>query len=215
MTHSNTLLAKALLVVFSLLGVSVFLIEAPLTPSVAQMQERLLQNNVKKEVPIKLKIKKNKEKSFKDLKNGKWVSEFELEVTNTGDKPIYFLYIMLTSDVKQNGYPMVFPLQYGRRELGDIITRAKPEDVAIKPGETYVLTIHPGQIETWEKAVLEGEQPDATTLSAELQMLSFGNGYGYFGNEPYPPPGLEKLIRESRGEALNKGQPLAWFNFSC
>ena len=34
------------------------------------------------------------------LKNEKWVREFELEVTNTGDKPIYFLFLDLIADVK-------------------------------------------------------------------------------------------------------------------
>jgi hypothetical protein len=201
MTHSNLLPAKAVLFVFSLFILLAFLIKAPLTPSVAQMKDRVLQNNVKKHVPIKLNIKKEKEKSFKDLKNRKWVSQFELEVTNTGDKPIYFLYITLISDVQFGGTPLVFPLMYGRAELGDIITRAESEDIAIKPGETYVFTIHPGQIEAWEIAVSKGQWSDATRLDAELQTLSFGDGTGYFANTPYPPPGLEKLIREKPGEA--------------
>jgi hypothetical protein len=215
---TSTFVAKALLIFFALIMLSIFLIKAPLTPSVAgvqevaRVQERVLQNNVKKDIPIKLNIKKEKEKSFKDLKNGKWVSEFELELTNTGDKPIYFIYLMLVSDVKINGNAMMFPLVYGRRELGDIITRAESDDIPIKPGETYVFTIHPGQIEPWENAVSKGERPDATRLSADLQILSFGDGTGYLSNTPYPPPGLEELIRKSRGEALNKGQPksLAW-----
>jgi hypothetical protein len=211
MTHLGV--NKPLLFVLAVFGVLIFLIKAPLTASVA-MQDRVFQNNIKKEVPIKLQIKKEKEKSFKELKNGQWIGEFELELTNTGDKPIYFLYITLVSDVQQGGTPFVFPLQYGRSELGDILTKAESQDVPIKPGETYVFTIHPGQIKAWEKIVTKGESPDATKLSAELQALSFGDGTGYFGNTPYPRPGLEKLIREKRGEALNKGQPKppAWFN---
>ena len=56
--------------------------------SVAQ-QERILENGVRDHVPIKFKIKKEKEESFKDLKNEKWVREFELEVTNTGDNIMF------------------------------------------------------------------------------------------------------------------------------
>ena len=82
------------------------------------MQERIFRAQIRKDIPIKLNIKKEKEVSFKDLKNGKWVSEFELELTNTGDKPIYFVYLMLISDVKLDGNPMMFPLVYGRQELG-------------------------------------------------------------------------------------------------
>jgi hypothetical protein len=53
--------------------------------------------------PIKIKVKKEKEQSFKDLKNEKWLREFELEVTNTGDRPIYYLEIVMDTDVKFQG----------------------------------------------------------------------------------------------------------------
>lgn len=175
----------------------------------------MLQNNVKQDIPIKLNIKKEKEKSFKDLKNGKWVSEFELELTNTGDKPISWVYLVLTSDVQLGGNPAVFPLVYGSRlELGDIITKAEPEDIPIKPGETHVFTIHPGQIGSWERLVSKGERPDAARLEVDLETLSFGDGHGYFVNAPYPSPALEKLLLKRRGEALNKGQPkaMAWLD---
>lgn len=173
------------------------MIKAPLTD--ARMQERVLQNDIKENVPIKVKIKKEKEKSFKNLKNGKWIGEFELELTNTGNKPIYFVYITLVSDVEYGGTRLVFPVMYGRDELGDIITRAEDKDIPIKPGETYLFTIHPGQIESWENEVAKGTWPDATRLSVALQALSFGDGTGYLANTPYPPPGLERKIREKLG----------------
>src|SRR5882757_4898053 len=128
-----TLLAKSLLLLFGLFLVTVFLIKAPLTPSVARTQERVFENAIPENAPIRIKIKKEKEKSFKDLKDEKWVEEFELEVKNTGDKPIYFIYISLISDVKLSGGPVIFPLVYGRAELGDIITKAGPDDPFIKP----------------------------------------------------------------------------------
>jgi hypothetical protein len=36
------------------------------------------------------------------------VREFELEVKNTGEKPIYLIYIELISDVKLGNTPLVF-----------------------------------------------------------------------------------------------------------
>lgn len=182
MAPSNALLAKAFLLVFSLIVVALFLIKAPLTPSVARMQERVLQNNIKKDVPIKLNIKKEKEKSFKDLNNGKWVTEFELELTNTGDKPIYFVYLVLTSDVQLGGNPVGVWQQAGvgrHHYQGNIGRHSR------KPGETHVFTIHPGQM-GWERAVSKGEQPDATRLEVDLQIQSFGDGHGYFNNTPHP-----------------------------
>jgi len=196
MAHSTWLLKALLLSVF-LFFAGLFLIKAPLTD--ARMQERVLQNDIKENVPIKVKIKKEKEKSFKNLKNGKWIGEFELELTNTGNKPIYFVYITLVSDVEYGGTRLVFPVMYGRDELGDIITRAEDKDIPIKPGETYLFTIHPGQIESWENEVAKGTWPDATRLSVALQALSFGDGTGYLANTPYPPPGLERKIREKLG----------------
>ena len=40
-------------------------------------------------MPIKLKLK-NPEKA-KDLENDRWLADLEIEVKNTGTKPIYFL----------------------------------------------------------------------------------------------------------------------------
>jgi len=86
--------------------------------------------------------------------------------------------------VKVSGQEIVFPLSYGRAELGDIVTKALVDDVPIKPGETYVLKM--GDAAPWEKGVREMWWPQATKFRAELQTLSFGDGTGYFGNQPYP-----------------------------
>jgi hypothetical protein len=117
----------------------------------------------------------------------KRVRELELEVVNTGDKPIYLIYMELITDVKLGNVPLVFSLVYGRAELGDIITKAELVDVPIKPGETYVFKIHPGQVPAWEQSLREKSHPDALRIKAKLELLSFGDGTGYFGNHPYPP----------------------------
>jgi hypothetical protein len=145
---------------------------------------RVFENEVSENVPIKIRIKK--EESFKDLKNDSWVREFELELTNTGNKPIYFLLLHLVTDVSAGGQPFVFPIVYGRAELGGIISKARLDDIPIKPGETHIFKINLGSIEAWEKSVREQRHQQATWLFAEPQMLSFGDGNGYFVNEPYP-----------------------------
>lgn len=126
------------------------------------MQERVFENKIPTHIPIKIKIKKEKEKSFKDLKNEKWLREFALELTNTGDKPIYFLYITMDTEVKfdGNGPEIVFPLTYGRAELGDIATKATADDVLIKLGETIILAV--GSPDAWEKGVRDKRWPEAT-----------------------------------------------------
>ena len=157
--------------------------------SSALVQERVFENKIPAHIPIKIQMKKEKEESFKDLGNEKWLREFELEVTNTGDKPIYFLYITMDTKVMD----IVFPLVYGRAELGAIITKATNDDVSIKPGETIILQA--GSVSAWERAVREKRRPEASNFIAELQVLSFGDGTGYFGTRVYPPPDRPKEQR--------------------
>jgi hypothetical protein len=160
--------------------------------SSAAQQERILEDKIPAHIPIKIKIRKEKEESFKDLKNEKWLREFELEVTNTGDKPIYFLLIHLGTNVRFDGREMVYSVMYGRPELGDILTKATSDDVPIKPGETIYLSVNVGGAQLWETHVREQRFPESTKFTAEFQQLSFGDGTGYFASELYPPPGRQK-----------------------
>ena len=67
--------------------------------SVSQ-EERKVENTIPKHVPLDVKITKEKEKAWKDLKNENWAKDFELEVNNSGYKPIYELYFFLWFDVQ-------------------------------------------------------------------------------------------------------------------
>jgi hypothetical protein len=190
-SKTSIALAKALFVLFLFIIVAIFLIKPPLTSSTASVQaeqrERVFENTIPKDVPIRLKMNKEKEQAFKSLKNEKWAREFELEVLNTGDKPIYYLDILMVTDVKAaDGHRIVFPLQYGRAPLGDIISKPGPDDVPIRPGETHIFKIHPGQVPAWELGQREEKRAQPTKMRLELQSLSFGDGTGYFGNQPYP-----------------------------
>lgn len=183
-------LAKILAAALALSVVGVLMTASLCTSSsAAAFQERIFENKIPSHIPIKIKIKKEKEQSFKDLKNEKWLREFELELTNTGDRPIYYLEITMNTEVKFDGSgpPIVFPLRYGRAELGDIVTKATSDDVPIKPGETIILLAKSADL--WEQGVREKRWPEATKFKAEIQILSFGDGTGYFGTELYPPAG--------------------------
>ena len=150
--------------------------------SLPQEDERKLEDLIPKHVPIKIKIRKVKEAGFKDVKNEKWAREFELEVTNTGTKPIYALDLYVVTDVKAaRGFRIVFPLAYGRAELGDIRTKAEPTDVPIAPGESVSLKIHSGQLDAWDYARKNENRPFPKRLEVKFQFLSFGDGTGYWG----------------------------------
>src|SRR6185436_10531321 len=148
-------LAKTVIVFLFIAALTVLLIKGRMMRGIAQSgeeqspKERVLEDKIPSHVPIKVKIKKEKETAFKDLNNKKWAHDFELEVKNTGNKPIYSLSLMLVTDVKAAaGFSIVAPLSYGK--LGKLTDLAGPDDVPIKPGETYVFRIHPGQLAAWD-----------------------------------------------------------------
>lgn len=196
---STTLAKSALLLTVTCL--TLFAINGLLTSSVAESaEERELEDKIPKHLPIKVKIKKEKEKAFKDLKNEKWLRDFELEVTNTGDKPIYYLslLIVLPEVTIPNGTDeMGFGLHFGRRERYNIETKAEPDDVSIKPGETYVFSLSEIRVQNWERFRQREKKPDPKKLTLKFQLLSFGDGTGFWGNDgmavPHAPDAKSSL----------------------
>jgi hypothetical protein len=118
-----------------------------------QDQERVIEDKLPKHVPIHIKMKREKESAFKDLQNEKWLGDFELEVTNTSSKPIYFLeiWLLLPDFINGDGRPDGFTLRCGRMEFIHFDTLALPTDVPIKPGETYTLKIPDDERRRWEQ----------------------------------------------------------------
>ena len=207
-TGIYNVLARTLAALIVVTVIGVLIIGSRPTLSRAAWQERILESKIKPDVPIKIKIKKDKEEAFKDVKNQKWVRDFELEITNTSDKPIYYISIDLVTDVKTQGTPLIFSLQYGRLELADLSTKARPDDVPIKPKETYVFKLHQGQIPAWEKSVSEGRHADATKLLLALQEINFGDGTGYLGNTPYPLQAQNGIVGQARPKVNDKPKPV-------
>jgi hypothetical protein len=170
---------------------AIFLVKFVLVPSAAQSTgERELEDKTPKHLPIKVKIKAEKEKAFKDLKNEKWIRDLELEVTNTGDKPIYLLHflVILPEITDENGHNISLALHYGGTELTGIETKAGPDDVPIKPGETYTFNISEGQALGWEAFKRKKSWPHPKKLVLKFQILSFGDGTGFVGNEGMAVP---------------------------
>ncbi|MDX6444039.1 MAG: hypothetical protein QOH71_1113 [Blastocatellia bacterium] len=156
------------------------------TPALAQskQEERQLESIMPEHIPLRVKIRKEKEKEFRDLENERWAPDFELEVTNIGNKPIYEFYLMLVFDVKdKTGQIIMAPVYYGRTELGDHRVKATPDDIPLKPGESFFLKIHPGQLGAWDLAAKKGERPKPKKIQVRLDGLSFGDGSGYMGND--------------------------------
>jgi hypothetical protein len=178
-----------------ILAISVFLLYRGASgPTNAQQsepspQERRFENLNAKHVPLDIKITREKEKAWKDLKNGNWAHDFELEITNTGDKPIYSFYMLMFFDVPTDfGTELIAPVHYGRPEIGDPKVKATADDVPLKPGESKVFKIHPNVLLSWDKGYREKGWRLPTKVRIKLEGLSFGDGTGLVTNEGVPLP---------------------------
>jgi len=137
-----------------------------------------------------------KEKGFKSIDNESWVRDFELEVKNVGDKPIYHLLFQLEVPEAQPG-GLGFALSYGRRELSKSDAQIVPEDVPIKPGETVFLKIK--EVVGWEKAVRAGHfQNRIHRVKLEFLWLALGDGTGFNGTGGAPWPGRRRCLARQR-----------------
>jgi hypothetical protein len=167
------------------------LVNGVLTHGIAQSkEEREVEDKIPKHVPIKIKLKAEKEKAFKDLKNEKWHRDFELEVTNTSDKPIYFLelWVVLPEVITENGLVVGVPLRYGRIEFIHFDTAPLPSDVPIPPGATHTFTIPENNQRGWEWHKSRENRSDPKKIQMIFVQLSFGDGSGFNGTDAKPYP---------------------------
>src|SRR6266496_340759 len=159
---------------------------------------RLFENRVPEHLPIKVKIKREKEKLFRDLDNENWPRDFEIEVKNVGEKPIYFLdFGLLVPDAKIADSYQAFSIVYGRIALADLNNRPTAEDIPIQPSETKVLKLEDVQIRGWDEGRVAGLVPHRIRGARLIfQNLSFGDGTGFFGTTGAPRPKVDKEPKE-------------------
>jgi hypothetical protein len=180
-----TILAAVLLVAFvAVCAVGIVSSAAQST----QMEERELDDKIPKHLPIKVKVK--------NLNSEKWTRDIEIEITNTGVKPIYYLRLgLLFVDVKgESGNDLSFTFRYGRPELYVIENRANPEDIPIQPGETYVIRSPQGLVAGWEKFRAKYKKSHPKKLAIEFHALNYGDGTGFetLGGLPVLQPRASK-----------------------
>ena len=173
------------------------------SPVEREPTRRLFENRIPEHLPIKVKIKREKEKLFRDLNNEKWARDFEIEVKNVGEKPIYELFFQLEVPEARiaNSY-QVFSIVYGRVELYDTNKRPNAEDVPIMPGETMVLTIDGVGVRGWDEARARGLVPPRIHgVRLLFQSLMFGDGTGFDGSTGAP---RSKKKSETNGSACGR-----------
>lgn len=138
-----------------------------------QEREKKIAIGVPSHIPLKIKIK--------NLNSKKWAHDLEVEVTNTSDKPIYFLgfYLTLPGIKGLLGSTVGFWLVYGRSELLDFSSPVQSDDVPIKLGEKYTFKIPEGSAKGWDYLREKEGRPEPNNIKLVFQELNFGDGTGY------------------------------------
>ena len=164
-------------------------------PGLAQdsAPERVLEDKIPVHLPIKVKVK--------NLEKDEWLDELEVEVRNTGDKPIYYLnVVVITPEVMaETGDPTGFPLKYGNWGLVDPDKRPEPEDVPINPGESYVFKLSERDVKGWRGFKARTRQANPKKIVLVFTSLRFGDGTGFVttGGIPFPN---KKVSRNTCGK---------------
>jgi hypothetical protein len=200
-TRSLPVFQTALLVLFLSLcavGIVSSTAQSPSQESAAQpVPERELKDEIPKHLPLKIKVK--------NLNNEKWMNDLEIEVTNTGEKPIYFvMFSLFFADVKmENGDDIGFPLRYGRSALYSTENRATPEDVPIQPGVTIFIKAPEGLSKGWEKFRISHNMPRPKKIGIQFHSLNFGDGTGFHTTGGLPLPKQQTSNRACGNERIN------------
>jgi hypothetical protein len=145
--------------------------------------EKVVEDKIPGHVPVKVKVK--------NLEHEHWARDLEVEVRNTGSKPIYSLdfFIVMPEALGPDGNPLGFGFNYGRAALGDISERPTPEDIPIKPGETHTFRIEEKFAKGWEKHQADNKVPEPTRFQLKFSLVTFGDGTGLLGTSGAPLPG--------------------------
>ena len=164
--------------------------EAASAYKVEDKNEREFENKIPSHLPVKVKLRAEKEKATKDLANERWQRDLELEVKNTGDKPIYYLSIIVQiPEIQLDGNPVSVHIRYGERSLFDGSKgHARPEDMPIGPNQTVFLGLNEDNAKAWEQWQKKENWLQPKKVVFVFEELNFGDGTGFFGGNGAPWP---------------------------
>ena len=170
-------------------------------PAIGQSAKQRVYNDVPEHIPIKIEIKNN------DTENV--LETAEIEITNTGHKPIYYLYFLLnSSDVKSPfGNPIGFPLRFGRKDLIVLNELARKDDEAIHPNEKYIFKVPQKKVQKFNER--QGVWKYVSTpkkYKLVFQLLNYGDrtGFSDSSGSPYPDDKLGLISIKVQTNLLSK-----------
>src|ERR1044072_7446123 len=82
----------------------------------AQDAKRSFESKIPRHVPLEVRISPDKKAKVLDLNNKDWFRDFELEITNTSNKPIYYISLNLEVPdmITDSGPPGAVHFYHGR-----------------------------------------------------------------------------------------------------
>jgi hypothetical protein len=139
-------------------------------------------------MPLKVKEIRNLQKE-----EG-WFRDLEIEVENISDKPLYYIGLTIEfPDIHPSLFDPTAPanattgvwLAFGPPRLGDVKNLATPDDISLKPGETYVFKMMEGWALGFESIKKTKNLPPQAMdkMNMKFDAISFGDGTGYVAGE--------------------------------
>lgn len=153
-----------------------------------QSARRSLENKIPAHVPLDIKFKKDNEEKIRT--NSQWHKDFEMQITNTSDKPDYYfsLFIQMPGVITDDGATMGFNVFFGRAELVDANERPRPDDQPLLPKETYTFVIPLKNQIAWEGWQEKNDKFEVPKIEIVFGHLSFGDGTGFTSTSAVPLP---------------------------
>ena len=149
--------------------------------------ELIIEDQIPPSVPIEVEIK--------NLETESLLRDIEIKVTNEATKPIYFLELrlVLPDTLSEAGYPISFPLRYGRLDLIRSENRLQPSDVPLLSGKSLILKVAETNLKGFERLRAKGKiiQPEIRKVYLMFGRVNFGDGTG-FSSDGLPVPYIRK-----------------------
>ena len=150
--------------------------------AIAQNEKLVIINQVPEHLPLKVSIRTNETESKNE--------NVEIEITNTGDKFIYFLYLNVSTIQKFSTGGLSYAvslLYYGRMELIDNSELAVEGDEFLKPDESVIFKIKKTKFEKIKNLSSQAQGREVLPkYILRFQFLNFGDGTGYISTGGTP-----------------------------
>lgn len=149
-----------------------------------------IENKLPKIVPVEVE--------FKNYDKENWWHDLEIKVTNTGKKPIYYLWLILSLDVAdEEGNLRAVSLKFGDIKRFGSTTNgevASESDSAILPKESYTFKVGDNFVKGWDLRKKRGTFVEPSIGELEHGLTNFGDGTGIEpGGTPWRSPSKKKF----------------------